>query len=76
MPGPGDVTLARTAKVKRAAVRAAAAGSVRLAIAPRGKAKRELRRRGKAKVLAAVTFAPDGGTPATRSKRVRLRRKR
>jgi hypothetical protein len=59
--GPGEVELARTAKVKGASERADAPGEVRLPVKPGGEAKKKLRERGKVKVTAKVTFIPDSG---------------
>jgi hypothetical protein len=38
----------------------------------RGKAKKKLNRKGKAKVRANVTFTPTGGDPNTESKKIKL----
>jgi virginiamycin B lyase len=76
VPAAGDVALARTAKVKGAEVRAEAAGKVRLAIKPRGKAKKKLAQHGKAKVEVEVevTYTPDGGEPEEQVATLRLKR--
>jgi len=63
VPGPGDLELAKTKRVRGARERAGAAGRVKLPVQPRGKAKRELKVRGKAKVEAEVTYTPDGDDP-------------
>ena len=76
VPGGGELELAKSKKVKAAGKRAEAPGDVRLPIKPKGKAKRKLNDRGKAKVKAAVTFTPDGGEPNIQSKRVRLVKRR
>jgi hypothetical protein len=73
--GPGELELAKTKKVKPQHTRAAGEGKVRLAIKPRPKSKRALRKTGKAKVVAKVTYTPDGGEPNTESKRLRLIKK-
>jgi hypothetical protein len=75
VPGPGDLELARTKKVKGAEKRAASEGSVKLKLKPMGKAKKKLADKGRAKVKAGVTFIPDGGDPNTKSKRVKLARR-
>jgi hypothetical protein len=72
VPAAGDVALARTTKVKGAEVRAKAAGKVRLAIKPRGKAKKKLAQHGKAKVE--VTYTPDSGEPEEQVATLRLKR--
>ena len=75
VPGPGRLELARTKKVKPQDERAGGAGEVQLAIKPGRKSKRRLRRQGKAKLLAAVTYTPDGGKPNTQSERLKLIKK-
>jgi hypothetical protein len=70
--GPGELKLAKTASVKGQHERAEQSGKESLTIKPRGKAKQKLKKRGKAKVKAKVTFTPDGGTAATRGKKVKL----
>jgi Ca2+-binding RTX toxin-like protein len=72
VPGAGDLELAKSEKVKGDDERATAEGSVKLKLKPKGTAKRRLADRGKAKVKAEVTYAPDGGDPATKSKRIKL----
>jgi hypothetical protein len=82
VPGPGELELARTKKVKQdteqveATVRTAQDGiEVKLKVKPKGKARKKLNRKGKAKVKAQVTFTPDGGEPNTESKRVGLKKR-
>jgi hypothetical protein len=75
VPGPGELDLAKTRRVKHRGKRAPAEGEVMLAIKPRRKAKRALGKQGRAWVGAEVTYTPDGGEPNTKSKRVKLRRK-
>jgi hypothetical protein len=41
-------------------------------VKPRGKAKKRLNKRGKAKVKAKVTYFPDCGTSDTKSKKIKL----
>jgi hypothetical protein len=72
VPGPGELALAKNAKVKGRQRGADAAGKQKLAIKPRRKAKKKLAARGNAKVRAEVTFTPDGGEPNTQTRRVRL----
>jgi RTX calcium-binding nonapeptide repeat (4 copies) len=74
LPAAGDVELATTRKVKGAASRAEAAGELKLRVKPKGRARRKLAASGKAKVAAEVTFTPDGGSPSTRTKALKLRR--
>jgi CSLREA domain-containing protein len=75
VPGAGVLDLAG-AKVKGATKNPEGAGIVKLLIRARGKARKRLRRIGKAKVRAAVTFTPTAGNPATHSRRVRLVRRK
>src|SRR5215211_4799878 len=72
VPGPGELDLAKTKKVKADDESAEGAGKEKLSIKPRGKAKKKLNKKGKAKVKAEVTFAPDGGTPNTEDKKIKL----
>ena len=39
---------------------------------PKGKAKKKLNNRGKAKVKANVTYTPEGGEPNNESKKIKL----
>ena len=75
VPGPGELVLAKTKKVKPQDKRARATGKVRLAIKPKAKSKRALRKTGKAKVVAKVTYTPDGGEPNTEKERLKLIKK-
>jgi hypothetical protein len=74
LPGPGGLTLSGKG-IKRATEDAGEAGRARLSVKPKGKARRRLARRGKAKVTAEVTFKPEGGAPATHSERIKLVRR-
>ncbi len=76
IPGPGDLALAASKKVRASEARAEAAGKATVSIRAAGKAKRKLRRAGKVTVRATVTFTPDGGDPNTQSTDVTLKRKR
>jgi len=76
VPGPGELDLAKTKKVKPASKRAAAAGNVKLRIKPKRRSKRKLARTGKAKLKANVTYTPDGGAPNTKSKKLKLKKRR
>ncbi len=64
--GPGTVAVSGK-KVKRKSKRAAAAGSVTLPIAAKGKALKQLKKTGKAKIKVSVAFTPDGGDHAARA---------
>jgi hypothetical protein len=71
VPGAGAVDLAGNG-LKPQATTAAAAGDVTLKVKTTGKKRKKLRRKGKAKVTADVTFTPTGGTPNTESTKVKL----
>ena len=74
VPGRGSLSL--TGKGLRASARdAAAAGEVALPVKAKGKAAKRLRRKGKLKRKAEVTFAPPGNDANTAAKRVKLIRK-
>jgi plastocyanin len=72
VPGTGELNLAKTKKLKADEEAVEAAGNEKLAIKPKGKAKKRLNTKGKAKVKVEVTFAPDGGTPNTEDKKIKL----
>jgi hypothetical protein len=86
IPGPGSISLAgRGVKAKRGGPEAAAsmvvthAGTVKLRIKAKGKARRRLNHAGRTKVTAKITYTPNGtaagdvvGDPKTRTKRVKL----
>jgi hypothetical protein len=83
VPGPGKLTLGgkgvqpqrSTASSLGAPARAvSAAGAVKLTVKATGKAKKKLRKTGKAKVKAKVTFTPTGGSPASKSETVKLKK--
>jgi hypothetical protein len=61
--GPGQVSVSGK-KVKRKSKHAAAAGSVTLPIVAKGKARKQLGKKGKAKIRVKIAFAPDGGDHA------------
>jgi hypothetical protein len=87
VPGPGTLTLsgrgvkAKTASGSGAQTSVDAAGTVTLAVKPKGKVKRKLLDRHKARVRLNVTFAPSApsdhpaGVPATQSIGVKLIRR-
>lgn len=52
------------------------AGNYKLEVKPKGKLKRKLAKKGKAKVKLAVEFARDGGRPATLKQKAKLKQKR
>jgi hypothetical protein len=69
----GDVAVAET---KRRRKRATGAGSVRLNVTATGTKKLKLKKKGRAKVEVAVAFAPDGGEPSTKTRRLKLIKRR
>lgn len=73
VPGAGTVTL-RGGAVLAKATSTVRATTVNLLVAPKGKVRRALRKTGKAKVKVTISYAPTGGTPSHRSKRLTLRR--
>jgi len=73
--GPGEVSLARTGRVKGQRKRAAQSGELKLTIEAEGRAKKRLKKMGRAKVKAKVTYTPDGGTSKTKSKKITLVRR-
>ncbi len=83
VPGPGTLSLsgkgvvgqrlARHARVS-AARKVGKAGTVKLTVKAKGKAKRKLNSTGKAKVKAKVTFTPTGGTAKTERKSITLKK--
>jgi hypothetical protein len=76
VPGPGDVALAKTAKVKGDSEEVVGtAGTATLNVKARGKAKKKLTEKGKAKVRAVVTFTPLGGDPGTEAQKIKLKKK-
>jgi hypothetical protein len=72
--GPGALELAKTKKVKAndEAISGEGATEEKLAIKPKSKAKKKLNTKGKAKIKAEVTYTPDGGTPNTERKQIKL----
>lgn len=76
VPGPGELKLAKTRKVKADEGTAQAEGNEKLSVKAKGKARRKLNRRGKAKVKAKVTFVPDEGEGGTQTKPLKLIKRR
>ena len=72
VPGPGSMRLVGSKKVKKASKTAKLAGTVKLLLKAKGKALSTLKSSGKVKVKAKFTFAPTGGTPASKTKVVKL----
>jgi hypothetical protein len=72
VPGPGELELAKTRKVRGDDESADEAGKEKLSIKPKGKAKKTLNNKRKAKVKANVTYTPAGGSPNTEDKKIKL----
>jgi hypothetical protein len=86
VPGPGTLSLGgtgvRAVQAGGGAIGAktvSAAGTVSLPVAATGKARRKLKKRGKARVTATVTYSPTGeisGKPNTQSEQIKLLKRR
>ncbi len=63
----GLVSLAQTPEVRGSQARAPGKAQVRLAVRPRGAAKRRLAKKGTTGVRLTVTYTPDGGKAKTQS---------
>jgi hypothetical protein len=74
VPGPGTIVL-NGKHLARKKTSATEAGTVKLKVKPKGKLKRKLAKRGKAKVKAKVAFTPDGGIQGNTAKKLKLKRK-
>ena len=74
--GPGTFSLAGKGLKGQQATLGNTVGTVSLPVVATGKAKRKLKRQGKAKVNASVTFTPEGGSANTQSESVKLIKKR
>jgi dipeptidyl aminopeptidase/acylaminoacyl peptidase len=75
VPGPGELEVAKSNKLKRTSKRASSKGSVKLKIASRGKGKKKLKEKGGLKVRADVSYRPDGGSSRTKTKKLTLKLK-
>lgn len=71
VPGPGKL-VTKGKRVEKSKAFAGAAGKVKLPIEPKGRAKRELRRNGVARVKAKFAYTPDFGTRAGKRRKVKL----
>ena len=81
IPYPGTLVLSGKRVLKQRRVHRATASAsktpsaernVRLLIKPKGKAKRKLNRTGKLKVMAKVSYTPNGGVPNAKAKGIKL----
>jgi virginiamycin B lyase len=75
VPGPGRLVVGGAVLEKKTKA-AKGAASVKLTLKPRKQTRRKLERTGRAKVKAKVTYAPTGGDPRTKPKRLTLRLRR
>jgi hypothetical protein len=76
VPGPGELRLRKTERVRKDTEQVAETGRVRLTIRPRPKAKSKLAETGKVKVNARVRYTPTGGEPNSESRKVTLKLRR
>jgi hypothetical protein len=76
VPGAGAIRVLGTGTVKKAVKRAKAAATVAVPVKPKGKARKQLRKKGRAKVRVKVRFTPTGGAARTKTKTVKLVKKR
>jgi streptogramin lyase len=83
VPCPGEVVLEgkKVKEVTEQAVATAAGAAapeieVVLKVTAKGKAKRKLKKKGKARVKFEVTYTPTGGEPTTKSKKLKLKKRR
>jgi hypothetical protein len=80
VPNPGDLTASgkgvkrSSSAGARTAVSVAAPGTVKLKIRAKGKKKATLNDVGKVKVKPKITYTPTGGTAATQSRKVKLKK--
>ena len=74
VPGPGSIQL-RGKSLARSGRTLPAAGTAKLAVKPKGRLKKRLKKRGKLTVRPRITFKPDGGDPHAEKLRVKLIRK-
>lgn len=76
VPGPGAVDIAAAKKLVRSShTDVAAAGQVKVRIPLTKRGKSLLRRKGKLKVRAAITYTPTGGEPNSVTSKLKLKRK-
>jgi hypothetical protein len=76
VPGPGVLALGGHGVKPVRGKPVAAAGRVHLLVKAKGSKKRKLKKSGKVKVRLSIAYTPTGGTPASQSLKVKLKRKR
>jgi hypothetical protein len=75
IPAAGIVTLAGK-NLKPKTAEATASGALKLKVVPRGKLRKKLRRKGKARVTEKVTYTPAGGAAIVQTRKVKLVKRR
>jgi hypothetical protein len=73
--GPGSFALSGRGLKAQQAPLGNTVGDVILQVIPKGKVKKKLRQRGKARVTVSVTYTPDGGAAGTQSLKLKLLKK-
>jgi len=76
VPGAGRVLVLGSKTVAKSSKAAKGASTIAVTIKAKGRAAKQLKKKGKAKVKASVRFTPTGGTAKTKSKTVKLVRKK
>lgn len=76
VPGPGKILVLGSRTVARSSKAAPRKMTIAVKIKAKGRAAKSLRKKGRAKVKAKVKFTPTGGTARTKSKTVKLVRKK
>ena len=76
VPGPGALSIRRSAMTERASASAAKAGTVTLTLRPTAAAQKLLRRGRAVTVKVKTTFSPTGGSRASKTTRIKLRKAR
>ena len=66
VPGAGIARSSTGKSLAKSKATPGQASKVKLKVAPKGKLKKKLRKRGKLTVKPSITFTPDGGEAATR----------
>lgn len=72
---PGSGVLELGGRKLKPMTQATTGGTAKLMIKPKGRARKALKRKGKVKVQATVTFTPTGGDANSQPKMIRLKRK-
>ncbi len=75
VPGPGTLTLTGKKKLVKQTRASNAAGTLKLLVKAKGKAKKALTKKGKAKVKATIVFSPQTGAATSQAKTLVLKKK-